>query len=410
MRDSSLGRIVQLIHQTAREFLLQKVAEPYYITETDGNVEIAITCCRIICIVFSAPILQTEAEDTFSETEGVAEHLSSHFLLLYALTNFKNHLDHLGVGSKDVLLQFENFLTQLSKQPNSYACFLLSQWIKSNLPKKLHINANETAVRSCIDATLAHAMGTESDNLIKIVMALQPNASYLDIEAGDVQATRMPLVHGDNPNRRHNIAQPPTETDSEDPIPSVLWTEGNPGSKKPIPANLITSKLEDGQNGSSNVHPNESLQRRQSNRADTINSSIQGGGIQHVVSEPPTDSGYASTHPVARDVLHKSGCNDEYMENYEIEMTEEDIEDTQTEYSLQSSTTHSRQQIFISELATHIFNATKSFHMDREALKQILHILPELLKAFSLKIGHHDSNASTEMHRDAMVFIHRYRG
>ncbi|KAK4063787.1 hypothetical protein Trihar35433_8495 [Trichoderma harzianum] len=221
VRDSYLGKIVQLIHQTAREFLLQKVAEPYHLTEAGGDVEIATTCCQIICIVFSAPILQQEAEDSLSQAKVLSEHLSSYPLLVYALTNFSKHLDHIEDGDKEVILQFETFTTKLSARPNSYACVLLSQWITSNLPKKLHVNSNNAAMRSCIHATLSNAIGSEKNYLTQILMALQPNLLCLEIEAGHFQTTELLLDCDIDPNGRDNNGQTPlslavSELDIED--------------------------------------------------------------------------------------------------------------------------------------------------------------------------------------------------
>lgn len=39
-------------------------------------------------------------------------------------------------------------------------------------------------------------------------------------------------------------------------------------------------------------------------------------------------------------------------------------------------------------------------------MERILEILPELLKAFAIKFG---CNAPSQIHRDVMFFVHKYR-
>ncbi|KAM0414628.1 hypothetical protein ACHAPT_013531 [Fusarium lateritium] len=101
---------------------------------------------------------------------------------------------------------------------------------------------------------------------------------------------------------------------------------------------------------------------------------------------PPTDSGYAS----------------QAMQ----EPIEQDVSDTATEYSNASSTTFSRQQSYIRELADDLFSKISSLNADEKTQRRVTAILPELLKAFALKVGH---DAPTQMHRDVMAFVHRHR-
>ncbi|PNP57409.1 hypothetical protein THARTR1_02406 [Trichoderma harzianum] len=210
LRDSYLGRIVQLIHQTAREFLLKEVARPYYLTEADGDVEIATTCCQIICIVFTAPIFLEEADDAFSRARILAEDLSSYDLLIYALTNFTKHLNHMTDRKEKILTEFGGVITVLRDRPNSYATLLLSQWIKSNLPKRMHFIADEKAMKSCVQATLGSGLGSlRQDNLIRILTALQPSLLHFEVEAGNEQTAKLLLDHGSDPNGRDNNGQTP---------------------------------------------------------------------------------------------------------------------------------------------------------------------------------------------------------
>ncbi|OBT42533.1 hypothetical protein VE00_06189 [Pseudogymnoascus sp. WSF 3629] len=71
VRDSHSGPIVQLIHQTAREFLLHedKHAKPYHLEEVQGDTEIAMTCCRYLSIAFRPEFPPTEANAELTKVE-----------------------------------------------------------------------------------------------------------------------------------------------------------------------------------------------------------------------------------------------------------------------------------------------------------------------------------------------------
>ena len=66
-----------------------------------------------------------------------------------------------------------------------------------------------------------------------------------------------------------------------------------------------------------------------------------------------------------------------------------------------------RHRGYITELAAELFGTVKYFQLDRETLERISKMLPELLRAFALKLGH---KAQTQMHRDVSFFVHKYRG
>ncbi|KAK6507678.1 hypothetical protein TWF481_006101 [Arthrobotrys musiformis] len=116
--------------------------------------------------------------------------------------------------------------------------------------------------------------------------------------------------------------------------------------------------------------------------------------------EPPienpeaTDSGYASMR---------------YRDN-EMSITAGDSldsDDTKTVYSDTSSVASTTKQNYISELADALFHEVCAGYSDIKSLERCIEALPELLKAFSLKLGY---NAPSQMHRDVMFFIHRNRG
>ncbi|KAN0073022.1 hypothetical protein V8E54_009136 [Elaphomyces granulatus] len=77
-----------------------------------------------------------------------------------------------------------------------------------------------------------------------------------------------------------------------------------------------------------------------------------------------------------------------------------------TVYSDAASLPAWNEESYISELVNGLSCKFSSEQLDDTTLEQISQTLPELLKAFALKVGH---NASTQMHLDVMVFVHKHR-
>lgn len=123
-----------------------------------------------------------------------------------------------------------------------------------------------------------------------------------------------------------------------------------------------------------------------------------------ITAPPPTDSGYASTSAAER----KLGMSMRHtgIEQLTQEIAGQDISDTASEYSDESRSTFSKKQGFVWELANELFKNISSLNADEMTQARISNILPELLQAFALKIGY---GAKTQMHRDVMAFVHRYR-
>ncbi|KAK5999155.1 Conidiophore development regulator abaB [Cladobotryum mycophilum] len=87
---------------------------------------------------------------------------------------------------------------------------------------------------------------------------------------------------------------------------------------------------------------------------------------------------------------------------------EVDASDTDTVYSDGSILPSNQKDDYVRELADelrHQFNNMVNFH-DDIARDRVTTVLPELLKGFSLKIGH---GAESNKHRDIMVFVHKHR-
>ncbi|KAI9764589.1 MAG: hypothetical protein M1840_008318 [Geoglossum simile] len=143
---------------------------------------------------------------------------------------------------------------------------------------------------------------------------------------------------------------------------------------------------------------------------------------------PPTDSGYASTMhnkfehvqntqtedhaQISGDVQSRPPVDEGFVsiinEPYECAQNPEDqeLDDNRTDYSDASSLPPLEGEGYISGLADDLFSKARSEQPDSQIMERIFGVLPELLKAFALKVGH---PAPTQMHRDVMFFIHKYR-
>ncbi|KAF3237705.1 hypothetical protein TWF192_010814 [Orbilia oligospora] len=135
------------------------------------------------------------------------------------------------------------------------------------------------------------------------------------------------------------------------------------------------------------------------------------GEVLH--TEPPqaTDSGYASMMHYDCGEPETTGPNVyECLSTSIVSLSIEDapeLDDSETVYSETSSVATSTKQLYISELADALFREACPDQPCDEALERISRDLPDLLKAFALKIG---CNAPSQMHRDVMFFVHKNRG
>lgn len=130
-----------------------------------------------------------------------------------------------------------------------------------------------------------------------------------------------------------------------------------------------------------------------------------------------SDSGYASTR------LDKYGCITSARDSRSglpldagyasvdqrtmpQKQTSLQMDAARTVYSDSSSVTTLQKESYISELAEDLFKKVVSWQPDAQRMERIFEALPEMLKAFALKVGH---KAPSQMHRDVMVFIHKNR-
>ncbi|KAK6356063.1 hypothetical protein TWF718_000437 [Orbilia javanica] len=115
-----------------------------------------------------------------------------------------------------------------------------------------------------------------------------------------------------------------------------------------------------------------------------------------------TDSGYASgVHNYAEaDVIQS------VLASNDVQAAIESDEDGRTVYSEASTVPQLEKESYISRLAETLYDEVRPDRYDSQTSARVLAILPELLRAFALKLGH---NASSQMHRDVMFFVYRYK-
>ncbi|CVL03747.1 uncharacterized protein FMAN_15020 [Fusarium mangiferae] len=119
-----------------------------------------------------------------------------------------------------------------------------------------------------------------------------------------------------------------------------------------------------------------------------------------------TDSAYASASLM--DHINKNTNDGPAVDQSLQGLDHPTIDDSATEYSDVSSTTFSRKQLYIQELAKDLYNKMSFQAVDsgQDHRVSISATLPRLLKVFALKIGY---CATTQMHQDVMAFVHRHR-
>jgi Cullin family len=148
----------------------------------------------------------------------------------------------------------------------------------------------------------------------------------------------------------------------------------------------------------------------------------------HIQAGPPTDSGYASAmhgksehepNLGVEDHRHKTeevqsglSTDDAYvsaaneLSDCEQDLNDLESDDIRTIYSDASSLPLQKMEAYIAELADDLFSKVRFLLSDVETMESISRALPELLKAFALRVGY---NAPTQMHRDVMFFVHKNR-
>jgi hypothetical protein len=131
---------------------------------------------------------------------------------------------------------------------------------------------------------------------------------------------------------------------------------------------------------------------------------------QHIQAGPPTDSGYASVMHGKSEHKPNLGVEDRRNRTEEVQsgfstheayvsatnepsdckqdLNDLESDDIRTIYSDASSLPPLRKEAYISELADDLFSKVRSLLSDVETMESISRVLPELLKAFALRVGY----------------------
>lgn len=133
-----------------------------------------------------------------------------------------------------------------------------------------------------------------------------------------------------------------------------------------------------------------------------------------------TDSGYASSkYETSKEVsveakfvqqtadVHATSAMDQSNAAYIVENLDAvEVDEVRSMYSDISSVPDAKNEKLVVELAEELSKAIRPYQPNEQAMHRIFQILPDLLKAFALNVG---GSTASQMHRDVMVFIHKYR-
>ncbi|CEJ93162.1 hypothetical protein VHEMI08771 [[Torrubiella] hemipterigena] len=179
------GDLVQLIHQTAREFLMDtsQIASPYQLNHVSGDEEIAATCCYYLHHTFTAPSTQLEASEEDQQLEQLVAYLEERELLNYCLRYLTTHIGHLHRNNREgsILDKFEELAAVLGKQPSCFASLLLTKWAGSSLYvssrwRLTNDLRSEQASRHCLQAAVVMAAAKGKAKAMEILVALGAEA------------------------------------------------------------------------------------------------------------------------------------------------------------------------------------------------------------------------------------------
>ena len=139
--DIDSGDVVQLFHETVREFLKDSngIAAPFEMKETLGHAEIAVVCARYIRMALTLDWLHSEESNILSATERPSpwkyethrkftQHLSNQPLLTYALEFLPRHMSFLEDGEQPRTICFECF----KDIESDHGLLFLSTWLQTS--------------------------------------------------------------------------------------------------------------------------------------------------------------------------------------------------------------------------------------------------------------------------------------
>jgi len=155
--DVDPGDVVQLFHETVREFLKDptRAAAPFDMKERMGHAEIAVVCARYIRMALILDRRHNEESRSSSSTDNpspwkyethrmFAQHLSDRPLLPYALKFLPRHMSFLEDQDQAKTICFECF----NDFDSDHELLFLSSWLQTSFhppPSKVSVDTDEAA-------------------------------------------------------------------------------------------------------------------------------------------------------------------------------------------------------------------------------------------------------------------------
>lgn len=139
-----LPPIVQLIHQTVREFLVDNrlYATPLHLENQLADTEILASCCRYICFVMPLPELRSLAtEKNYLDMYEVSKCLRKRSLLGYCGSYLHDHMDYLKKHNVSLPPEYTKFAKLAGLVPGSWGHLLYQQLAMRRRPYNTNIQA-----------------------------------------------------------------------------------------------------------------------------------------------------------------------------------------------------------------------------------------------------------------------------
>lgn len=158
--------VIQLLHQTAREFLIKrdKIARPFNVDETSANNEIGSLCTHYLELslttdqsAFPLDIHQW----TSSDYRRLLQHFDGRPLLHYVLLHLPQHLSHIEHFGSQAWRLIDDYF-QLTKSSSGFAWYLLQDWFEMRIyPTLPTLPAYKEPNTACEEQFIKEEPGTD---------------------------------------------------------------------------------------------------------------------------------------------------------------------------------------------------------------------------------------------------------
>lgn len=154
------------------------------------------------------------------------------------------------------------------------------------------------------------------------------------------------------------------------------------------------------------MSPEDAIKTRRDEFSNDIVQQLSAAKRTQIVM--PSDSGYASsktdTHPYANVSLEDTTQTSTLLVK---DQWEEEHDDKRTVYSMVDDVVEAELDAYKSEISQAILRSIRHLNCQPSQIDHIASVLPTLLRSFALRLG---VQGSTQAAKDAMYFVHKYRG